>query len=213
MMAPFDQQGGPQQGPPQVASHMQRPPPHMPHGHNPGMPQGMPPGHHQPMNPPPHYRGSMPGQPHYMPQSPANHAPPNGYGQYSSHPPLHSPPQGGPPHMPPHMAHPQQMQRTNSMGGGHPGMRVMPPPHMPQHDSMRNNSQGGHNRSQPYSSATGNSSSSGGPGGSWQSEKDTQYRREMIHHMYVSFVRFVRMWFGVHFRKHYSHPFKMYSTV
>jgi E1A/CREB-binding protein len=205
-MAPFDGNGGPQQGNPGVQPLQQRPP--MPPGH-PGMPnQGMPPGHHRPMNPP-HYThqnsgnmGGMPGQPpppYPMPQSPANGRQPSysgmpqNPGQYSSHPPLHSPRQhqGGPPppQMHPNIPHPshpqQQMHRTGSMGRstsssmGH----AMPPM---QQDPMRgSNSQGTHSRhhQQQQFVSTSNGMGGSGPSGNWQSDNDTPHRREMIQHI------------------------------
>ena len=189
MMVPFDG-NGPQQGQPSVAQPpLPRPP--MPPGQH-GVPsQGMPPGHHQQMNPPPYGHrnsGGMPGQPHYMPpQSPANarqtsfgSMPGNG-GQYSSHPPLHSPhqQQGGPPPMPPHpnMAHPQQMHRSNSLSRQHSANMGQAMPMPGQHEQrMSSNSQGSHNRQQQY---MGSSSAAG----NWQSDKDTPHRRDMIQHM------------------------------
>jgi hypothetical protein len=184
----------------------------MPPGH--GGPPGPSPGgqmHHQNMHPPHFQRressGGMPGQPPFpiQPQSPAsqrhgnfNNMPPNG-GQYSSHPPLHSPhqQQGGPPPILPHpsIPHPsQQLHRNNSMNRQQHGMGQQQMPPMPnqqqqQQHEMRAQSnsqqqqqqqqQGNHNRQQYMGSSGG----SGGLSGSWQSDKDTPHRREMIQHM------------------------------
>jgi hypothetical protein len=204
-MVPFDGQG-PQQGQPAVAPpSLSRGP--MPPGHGPSAPSPGGQMHHQAMNPPPFARrgsaSGMPGQPPFPipPQSPANRQGsfnnmPSG-GQYSSHPPLHSPhqQQGGPPPILPHpsIPHPsQQLHRNNSMNRQH-GMGQMPP--MPnQHDmraSQQSNSQGNHSRQQYMGSSGGGGSGGGGSGGggsgglsgSWQSDKDTPHRREMIQHM------------------------------
>jgi hypothetical protein len=192
-MVPFDGQG-PQQGQPAVA-----PPPlsrggPMPPGHGPPGPSPGGQMHHQNMHPPHFSRrdssgGMPPGQPPFpiQPQSPAarhgnfNNMPPNG-GQYSSHPPLHSPhqQQGGPPPILPHpsIPHPsQQLHRNNSMNRQH-GMGQMPPM-ANQHEMRASSSQGNHSRQQYMSSSGG----SAGLSGSWQSDKDTPHRREMIQHM------------------------------
>jgi hypothetical protein len=193
-MVPFDGQG-PQQGQPAVApaplSRGTMPPGHGPPGPSPGGQM-----HHQSMHPPHFSRressGGMPGQPPFpiQPQSPASQRHgnfnnmPNG-GQYSSHPPLHSPhqQQGGPPPILPHpsIPHPsQQLHRNNSMNRQH-GMGQMPPMPNQQHEMRASNSQGqgNHNRQQYMGSSGG----SGGLSGNWQSDKDTPHRREMIQHM------------------------------
>lgn len=215
-MAPFDASGVPQQGQPGVGQAMMRG--SMPSGHvvqgNPP-PTGMPMGH--PMNNPAynhqHRSGGMPGQPppyhnSGMPsQSPVrqgNFGPPQGY---SSHPPLHSPHQPGPPQMHPPMQRvppPGQQMHRGSLGS----MGPAPPPHhgvgpgMPMHmqqshhDPMRSvssHSQGNMQQQRqpppqqymPQQQQQQQQHSQSMMNGNWQSEKDTQHRRDMIQHMYV----------------------------
>lgn len=212
MMAPFDGSGGPQQGQPGVGQHMQRGT--LPPGLMPGNPsQPMPVGHQHPMNAPYGHRGNgMPGQPSYhhggmTSQSPSrqgtfNPMPGNGQGGYSSHPPLHSPhqappppPQGGPP-----MHHPmarQGMHHRNPLGGPQHGAPVAQGmPHLQNHhDPMRSSqhAQGGMPRQFMQQQAPPpqqppqhhNRPPVGNSPGTWQSERDTPHRREMIQQMYV----------------------------
>lgn len=185
-MVPFDGSGGPQQGQPGM------PMPPMPPGHSQSTPSPvMQPGHHQPMNAPPYgHRNSlgMQGQPPFMP-SPARQGSftggMQGGNQYSGHPPLHSPHQSqSVPPMGHPMPHPQQMQHRTSMTRPMPGMGMQPMPN--HHDSMRNSSQGSHNRqSQHYNMGNANNSSAPSLSGGWQSDNDTPHRREMIQQMYV----------------------------
>jgi hypothetical protein len=179
---------------------MQRP--QMPPGHVQGPSSVMPPGHHQTMNPPPygHQHRSpavMPGQQPYMQNpSPARQGSFTGMpgGQYSSHPPLHSPhqPQGGP-QMHPSMQRPAQQMHRGSIGRTHAAMGQGMPP-MQGHDPMRPpSSQGNMTMQQPQyrqqQQQQQQQPQSRGPnsgiltGGSWQSDQYTPHRREMIHHM------------------------------
>ncbi len=187
-MVPFDQTGGPPQGQPQSL----RPP--MPPGHMQASPSPvMQSVHHQPMNPPPYsHRASagMPGQPpHYAPMPPPSPAQrqgsftgamPTSNAQFSSHPPLHQ--SQGPMHP---MGHPGQMHHPQ-MSRQHSNNMGMPP--IPnQHDPLMSNSSG-HGRQPPPPQQQQYMSnppppSSGGMSGSWQSERDTPHRREMIQHM------------------------------
>jgi hypothetical protein len=210
-MAPFDASGVPQQGQPNVAQQMMRssmPPGHVVQG-NPSS-AGIPAGHpmsnpaynHQhrngvmPVQPPQYHSSGMPSQ---SPSRQGNFGPPQGY---SSHPPLHSPHQSGPPQMHPPMQRvppPGQQMHRGSMGSmgpapPHHGMGQGMPMHMQQqqhHDQMRSvstHSQGGmqqpRQQQQQYIQQQHNQST-GMTSGNWQSDKDTPHRRDMIQKMYV----------------------------
>jgi hypothetical protein len=200
MMVPFDGSGPPQQVQPGVGPPMQRP--QMPQGHVQAPSPVMPPGHHQPMNAPPYGHqhrnpGVMPGQSPYMQNpSPARQGSFTGMpggGQFSSHPPLHSPhqSQGGPP-MHPSMQRPGQQMHRGSMGRSHAAMGQGMPP-MQNHDSMRPPSSQGnmtmqqqqyrqqHQQQQNQNQSRGAVSTN--MMYTWRSENDTPHRREMIHHM------------------------------
>lgn len=188
MMVPFDTPGGPPQGnaPPQP---MQRPPMPMPphHPHHPHHPQHP---HAHPMNaPPPHAYArtqSQQGMPPYgqsMPspaQRPNNFNMPNNAPGYSSHPPLHSPHQGGPPP-------PYGIQRKSSLGGSGRGVAMMgsTSTSSAHEDAMRSSSSAGaHQRHYPQQQQGAQQGASAGMiKSSWQSDKDTPHRRDMIHHM------------------------------
>jgi len=178
MMGAFDQSGAPQQGQQPL-----RPP--MPQGHvQPGASVGMQTTHA--MNPNAYaHRGNtgMPSQP-YIPPSQAQRngsftagsMHPNGT-HFSSHPPLHQ--NAAPMHPMNQMHHPQ-------MGRQHSNMQAMP---MPGHD-MRNAGPM-HRQPQGQPQQYMNQQPSHPPpqqqqqsmNGSWQSERDTPHRRDMIHHM------------------------------
>lgn len=200
MMAPFDGPGGPPNGqvaPPALA----RPPPMAPNQPNQGLHQhqgaGGPMNHHGgPYGHSGHSRSMQ--QMHYgMPPSPAGR---QSYGsargmignQFSGHPPLHSPhQQGGPPGMPPHPG--MQMHHNSSMPPQQPPQPPMRGTGIPMapHDAMRssnsNNSHGNRGHYGLDGSSNNNMGGSGrgggAPAGSWQSDKDTPHRRDMIQQM------------------------------
>lgn len=198
----FDGSGGVQQGqPPQQL----RPP--MPPGHVQASPSGvMPPGHHQGMGGPPYHRGSsgMQQQGHYMPSPSQRQSsfgggmPPNG-NQFSSHPPLH---QGqGPMHPmghPGQIQHHPQMQRQPSSSMGMPPMQGQPqhemrngqrpPPPQQQQQQQYGNMNNNQGPPPPQNQQPPPQQQPGSVNTNWQSERDTPHRRDMIQHMYVTWV-------------------------
>ena len=186
-----------------MPGHMQAPSPAMnvgghhpmnpPYGHHGGAMQGQQ---------PPYHHGGMTSQ---SPGRQGNYNPMQGGGPvgYSSHPPLHSPPSQhapAPMHAPPMQRQaPGPMQHRVSMGGGHNGNGMGPGMHMPNHhDQMRSSShsRGGmppgqpphfmaqqqqpQHRPPPPPAQGQNVGQNNIMAGSWQSDRDTPHRREMI---------------------------------